>query len=55
MPQNRRCRMNYRKDMLPRSLDILARTVMLGLHPDRTAAEVKSMIARIRRAAKQVL
>jgi dTDP-4-amino-4,6-dideoxygalactose transaminase len=55
MPQNRRCRMKYSKDMLPRSLDILRRTVMIGIPYDRTAAELDRNIARIRAAAKAAL
>jgi len=50
-PQNKLCRMNYTKDMCARSLAILARTVMIGLHPDRTAAQVAELIRRIRQAA----
>ncbi|MBN2583502.1 MAG: aminotransferase class V-fold PLP-dependent enzyme, partial [Planctomycetes bacterium] len=52
---NRGCRMNYRKDMCPRTLDILNRSVMIGMHPDRTAAELKALVAKIRRDAKEVL
>ena len=55
MPRNRRCRMNYSKDMCPRSLDILARTVMISLHPDRKADQIKALVAKIRSAAAAVL
>ncbi|MFB3891265.1 MAG: DegT/DnrJ/EryC1/StrS family aminotransferase [Phycisphaerae bacterium] len=55
MAANRGCRMDYRKDLCPRSLDILARTVMIGLHPDRTAAQVDELIAKIRRAIRTVM
>lgn len=55
LPQNRRCRMNYRKDMCPRSLDILNRTVMISLNPDDGPTQVNSLIRRIRRAAGSVL
>jgi dTDP-4-amino-4,6-dideoxygalactose transaminase len=54
-PQNKGCRMNYSKDMCPRSLAILARTVMIGLHPDRTADQVAVLIGKIRKAAETVL
>jgi dTDP-4-amino-4,6-dideoxygalactose transaminase len=54
-PQNKGCRMNYTKDMCPRTLEILGRTVMIGLHPDRTAAQVDQLIEKIRRAAQTVL
>ena len=52
MPQNRHCRMKYSKDMCPRSLDLLSRTVMIGLHPDNKAADVSALISKIRRAAR---
>ena len=55
MPQNRRCRKKYSKGMLPRSLDILGRTVMVNLHPDRTAGEITRLIATLGRAAENVL
>lgn len=55
MPQNRRCRRKYSKDMRPRSLDILGRTVMFQNHPDRSIAEVAALIVRIRQAAMAVL
>ncbi len=48
MRANRGCRMKYRRDMCPRSLDILSRTVMISLHPDMRAANVKALIDRIR-------
>jgi dTDP-4-amino-4,6-dideoxygalactose transaminase len=54
-PENKGCRMNYRKDMCPRSLDILGRSVMLALHPDRTTAEIAKLIKTIRSAARAVL
>ncbi|MCE9615183.1 MAG: DegT/DnrJ/EryC1/StrS family aminotransferase [Lentisphaerae bacterium] len=51
LPQNRGCRMTYRKNMCPRSLDILHRAVMIAMHPDRKAADVDDLIAKIRAAA----
>jgi dTDP-4-amino-4,6-dideoxygalactose transaminase len=54
MPQNRRCRMKVTKDMFPRSLDILARTVMISLHPDRSAKEVAALIKKVECAASSV-
>ena len=53
-PENKKCRMNYRKDLCPKSLDILGRSVMIGLHPDRTAAEITALIKRIRQAGQEV-
>lgn len=55
LPQNRGCRMTYRKTMCARSLDILNRTVMIGLHPDLKPAAVRARIDGLRRAARQVL
>ena len=54
LPQNRRCRMTYRKDMCAKSLDILNRTAMFGTHPDRKGAEVAALIAKIKAAAAAV-
>lgn len=55
LPQNRRCRRTYSRDMCPRSLDILNRTVMLGTHPDTTAPRVAEQIRKIKEAAAEVL
>ncbi len=55
MPQNQACRMDYSPDMLPRSLDILARTVRLGNSPDHTDEKVTDRIKQIRTAADDVL
>ncbi len=55
MPQNRKCRMKYSADMLPHSLNILNRTLMLGMNPDRTERQLKEFIAQINRAAAAVL
>jgi hypothetical protein len=52
---NQGCRMDYRKDMCAASLNILNRTAMFGLHPDRTEAEIDAMIERLRKAAAEVL
>jgi len=55
LPQNKKCRKNYTKDMCSKSLDILSRTVMLRTHPDRPLAETNALIATIKSAAKTVL
>ena len=52
LPANARCRKEYSKDMCARSLQILARTVMIGMHPDRTASEVTALIKKIKAASK---
>ena len=53
LPQNRRCRMNYSADMLPRSLDILNRTAMVGINLDRTNAQVQARIRELLAAVKR--
>jgi dTDP-4-amino-4,6-dideoxygalactose transaminase len=55
MPANQGCRMDYSKDMCAASLDILNRTAMFGLHPDRTEAEIDQLIERLRKGAAEVL
>lgn len=55
MKANARCRMTYSKDSHPKTLEILSRTVMLGLKHDATPAEIKERLAVIRSAAKAVL
>jgi len=50
-PQNAGCRMDYRKDLCPKSLEILARTVAVYLFPYQTDAQIESLIASIRAAA----
>ncbi|MEX0886660.1 MAG: DegT/DnrJ/EryC1/StrS family aminotransferase [Phycisphaeraceae bacterium] len=55
MPQNKGCRMDYSADMLPRSLDILARTVRLGNSPDHTDQRVTERIQVIKAAAAEAL
>jgi dTDP-4-amino-4,6-dideoxygalactose transaminase len=54
-PENKGCRMDYRKDMCPKTLDIVSRSVMFGLHPDRSPDEIGKLIKTIRQAAKAVL
>ncbi len=55
LPQNANCRMEYSKDMCPKSLDILGRTVSIGLKPDRTDEELEALIAAINTAAQRTL
>ncbi len=55
LKENQGCRMTYSKDMLPRSLDILNRTAMIGLSPSNTAAALTALIKKIKAAAKQIL
>lgn len=55
LPENRKCRKDYTKDMCARTVDIVNRTVMIGNHPDRKRPEVTALIKRIKAAAKEVL
>jgi dTDP-4-amino-4,6-dideoxygalactose transaminase len=55
LPENRECRMTYSKDMLPRSLDILSRTLLIGLQPRMTSAQVTALIGKLRAAAQPAL
>jgi len=50
MPRNRGLRLNYTKNMCPRTLDILKRTVFISLHPDWTKAQIRTRIAACRKA-----
>ena len=50
MPKNKGLRLNYTKNMCPRTLDILKRTVFISLHPDWTEAQVRARIAACRKA-----
>ncbi|MER3474069.1 MAG: aminotransferase [Armatimonadota bacterium] len=54
-PRNRGLRMDYRRDMCPRTLDILARTVFISLHPDWSEEVVAQRIDRCRQAVKEAV
>jgi hypothetical protein len=43
--------MDYSREMCPRTLDILGRTVMVTNHPDRSETEVGELIGKLRNAA----
>jgi dTDP-4-amino-4,6-dideoxygalactose transaminase len=55
MPANAGCRMEYSRDMCGRSLDILDRTVMIGMHPLHDDAQIADMIHNIDAAARVAL
>lgn len=42
---------NYTEDMCPKTLDVLKRSVYIGMRPDRKAKETKALVAAIRKAA----
>ncbi len=52
MPANEACRRTVTKDMLPRSLDILSRTVMIPTDPRHDGAHVERTVQSIEAAAR---
>ncbi len=50
LPENQGLRMNYSKDMCPRTLEILRRTVYISLNPDWTEEELRIRIESCERA-----
>lgn len=52
MAANQKCRRTVTKDMLPRSLDILARTVMIPTDPCHSEEQIGKMIRNIEAAAR---
>ena len=52
MAVNQKCRGTVTKDMLPRSLDILGRTVMIPTDPRHSEEQIGKMISNIEVAAK---
>jgi len=49
MEANRDIVPDYREDMCPKTLDILERTVYIGLNPDMTDADIEKVISEIRK------
>ena len=54
LPENAGCRMDYRPDLCPRTLDILSRTVSIELSPGLDEDAVAALVARIVTAATAV-
>ncbi len=52
MAANEKCRRTVSKDMLPQSLDILARTVMIPTDPRHTEAQIEGTIRNIEAATR---
>jgi hypothetical protein len=50
MEANRDIVPDYRADMCPRTLDLLARTVYIPINPDWTEDELQAKITAIRKA-----
>jgi dTDP-4-amino-4,6-dideoxygalactose transaminase len=53
-PENRAARRRYSRDMCPRTLDILARTALLGIGPGWTQKDIKGRVRACRRAAQSL-
>ncbi|MFH2069239.1 MAG: DegT/DnrJ/EryC1/StrS family aminotransferase [Candidatus Omnitrophota bacterium] len=53
-PQNKKLRLNYTKEMYPKSLDNLGRTVFVHVNPDWTEEEVKNRIEACEKAAVEI-
>ena len=51
LKENQGCNMDYTEDMCQDSLDILNRTVLIGMHPDNTAQRVEAMVKALEEAA----
>ncbi|MDE0989676.1 MAG: aminotransferase class I/II-fold pyridoxal phosphate-dependent enzyme [Pseudomonadales bacterium] len=54
IPANRKCKVKYSADMCADSLDILARTVLVGTHPDNKADRVRAMASAIRTVGESI-
>lgn len=54
MPQNKGLRMDYTKDMCPATLDILSRTVFIGMNPDWTREKIDGVTDICRKAVKKL-
>ena len=52
MAENQGLQMNYTMDMCPRTLDLLARTAYINLHPDWTDETINSVATTINNAIK---
>ena len=52
LPANKKCRVKYSADMCKDSLDILGRSVLIGMHPDNTPGRVRALGRAIRSAAE---
>lgn len=48
MEANKHLHHDYRPDMCPKTLDLLSRTVYIGLHPDMTDADIDAMVKALK-------
>ena len=51
IPANRRCKVKYSEEMCRDSLDILARAVLIGMHPDNSRSRVRAICRAVAAAA----
>ena len=51
IPANRRCKVKYSEEMCRDSLDILARAVLIGMHPDNPRSRVRAICKAVAAAA----
>jgi dTDP-4-amino-4,6-dideoxygalactose transaminase len=54
LAENKALNIEYSEDMCPKSLDILSRSVLIGMHPDNDLDKVNAIAAAIRTAAGKV-
>lgn len=54
LPENQQLRLNYTREMCPKTLDILKRTVFVSLHPDWAVPEVMERIKACEKAAEKI-
>ena len=50
MEANRDIIPDYTTDMCPKSLDLLSRTVYIGVNPDETVADMDAKIEKVKNA-----
>ena len=55
LPENRALGIEYSEDMCQDSLDILSRSVLIGMHPDNDLQQVEAIARAIREAAANML
>jgi dTDP-4-amino-4,6-dideoxygalactose transaminase len=53
LPENKALNIEYSEDMCPKSLDILSRAVLIGMHPDNDREKVDEIAAAIQASAKE--
>ena len=53
-PENKGAQMDYSRDMCPRTLEILARTVFISIRPDWKVSDVRRRIKACRKAADAI-